>query len=74
MNDHMRWIDGHDFDLVPWQGGVKFFEFGDSASGDSHEPVKFLGQSLLDGTSMFEILIILPGLGYSRWHPSKPSL
>ena len=20
MNDHMRWIDGHDFDLVPWQG------------------------------------------------------
>ena len=23
VDDHMRWIDGHDFDLVPGQGGLK---------------------------------------------------
>ena len=22
-DDHMRWIDGHDFDLVPGQGSLK---------------------------------------------------
>ena len=23
VDDHMRWIDGHDFDLVPGQGSLK---------------------------------------------------
>ena len=23
VDDHMRWINGHDFDLVPGQGGLK---------------------------------------------------
>ena len=60
INDHMRWIDGHDLDLVPWQGGLKLLEFRNTARafGDSSESVKFLDQSLLDGTTLFEIVIM----------------
>ena len=61
INDHMRWIDGHDLDLVPWQGGLKLLDLRNTARafGDSSKSVKFLGHSLLDRTTLFETVIIL---------------
>ena len=60
-DDHVRWIDGHDFDLVVGQGGLKSFKFGDCAGsfGDSSKLVKFLGFSFLDGASLFEVVVLL---------------
>ena len=60
-DDHIRRINGHDLDLVLGQGGSKSFKFGDTARsfGDSSESVKFLGQSLFDGTALFEIVVVL---------------
>ena len=44
VDDHMRWVDGPGFDLVPGQGGLKLFEFRDTARplGVSRKLVKFL--------------------------------
>ena len=60
IDDHMRWIDGHDFDLVPGQGGLKLVEFVETAGsfGYASQSVKFFGQSFLDGVALFEILVI----------------
>ena len=60
VDDHMRWIDGHDFDLVPGQGGLKLVEFVETAGsfGNASQSVKFFGQSFLDGVALFEILVI----------------
>ena len=60
VDDHMRRIDGHDFDLVPGQGGLKLFEFVKAAGsfGNSSKSVKFFGQSFLNGEALFEILVI----------------
>ena len=60
VDDHMWWIDGHDFDLVPGQGGLKLFEFGETAGsfGNSSKSVKFFGQSFLNGVALLEILVI----------------
>ena len=60
IDDHMRWIDGHDFDLVPGQGGLKLFEFskGTGSFGSSSKSVKFFGQSFLDVVTLFEIFVI----------------
>ena len=60
-DDHVRWINGHDFDLVVGQGGLKLCEFGDCAGsfGDSSKLVKFLGESFLDGASLFEVVVLL---------------
>ena len=56
----MRRIDGHDFDLVPRQSGLKLFEFVETAGSfrNSSKSVKF-GQSFLDGVTLFEIVVIL---------------
>ena len=60
-DNHIRRINGYHFDLVLGQGGLKSSKFGDTARsfGDSGESVKFLGQSLLDGTALFEIVVVL---------------
>ena len=60
VNDHVWWIDGHDFDLVPRQGGLKLFKFVDTARsfGNSCQLVKFLGHSILDGIALFEIFVV----------------
>ena len=60
-DDHVRWINGHDLDLVVGQGGLKSFEFGDCAGsfGDSSKLVKFLGFSFLDGAPLFEVVVLL---------------
>ena len=60
-DDHMRRIDGYDFDLVLGQGGLKSFKFRDTARSvrDSGESVKFLGSCFLDRTSLFEIVVVL---------------
>ena len=60
VDDHMRWIDGHDFDLVPRQGGLKLLQLGKAARsfGNASQSVKFFGQSFLDGVALFEILVI----------------
>ena len=59
-DQHVRGIDGHDFDLILGQGGLKLSEFGETAGsfGNSCKPVKFLGLLFLDGTALFEIVII----------------
>ena len=56
----MRWIDGHDFDLVPGQGSLKLVEFVETAGsfGNASQSVKFFSQSFLDGVSILEILVI----------------
>ena len=60
VDDHMRWVDGPDCDLVPGQGGLKLFEFRDTARplGDSRKLVKFLGLSVLSGIALFEIFVV----------------
>ena len=60
VDDHMRWIDGHDFDLVPGQGSLKLVDFVETAGsfGNASQSVKFFGQSFLDGVALFEILVI----------------
>ena len=60
VDDHMRWVDGHDFDLVPRQGGLRLSEFEDTARpfGNSGKPVKFFGFSFLDRIALFEILVV----------------
>ena len=60
VDDHMRWIVGHDFDLVPGQGGLKLFEFGKATGsfGNSSKSVKFFGHLFLDGVTLFEIFVI----------------
>ena len=54
----MRWIDGHHFELVIWQGSLKFFEFGYPTRPfrDVGQSVKFLSFALLDGTTLFEVV------------------
>ena len=61
VDDHMRWIDGNDFDLVLWQGGLKLFEFGETTGsfGNSSKSVKFFGQSFLGGVTLSEIVVVL---------------
>ena len=61
IDDHMRRIDGHDFDLVPRQSGLKLFEFVETAGsfGNSSKSMKFFGPSFLDGVTLFEIVVIL---------------
>ena len=60
-NDHVRWVNGHDLDLVLRQGGLKLLELRDTTRtfGDSSKLVKFLGQSFLGGVALFEIVVIL---------------
>ena len=60
VDDHMRWIDGHDFDLVPGQGSLKLVEFVKTAGsfGNARQSMKFFGQSFLDGVAILEILVI----------------
>ena len=60
VDDHMRWIDGHDFDLVPGQGSLKLVEFVKTAGsfGNASQSVKFFGQSFLNRVALFEILVI----------------
>ena len=60
-SDHVRWIDGQDFDLMVGQSGLKSCEFGDCTGsfGDSSKLVKFLGFSFLDGASLFEVVVVL---------------
>ena len=60
-NNHVRWVNRHDLDLVPRQGGLKLLELGDTtrAFGDSSKLVKFLGQSFLGKVALFEIVVIL---------------
>ena len=57
VDDHVGWIDGHDLYQILGQGGLKLFEFGETTGsfGNSCEP----GLSFLDGTGLFEIVIIL---------------
>ena len=59
-NQHVRGIDGHDLDLILGQGGLKLSEFGEIAGSfrNSRKPVKFLGLLFLDGTALFEIVVI----------------
>ena len=61
VDDHVRWVNRHDLDLVPGQGGLKLFEFRETTGsfGTSRKLVKFLGLSFLDRTALFEIVIIL---------------
>ena len=60
-DDHIGRINGHDLDVVLGQGGLKSFKFGDTARSfrNACSLVKFLGQSLLDGTALFEIVVVL---------------
>ena len=60
-NDHVRWVNGHDLDLVPSQGGLRLLELGDTTRTirDSSKLVKFLGQSFLGWVALFEIVVIL---------------
>ena len=60
VDDHMRWIDGHDFDLVPGQGSLKLVEFVKTAGsfGNARQSMKFFGQSFLNGVAIVEILVI----------------
>ena len=60
VDDHVRRIDGHDFELIPWQGGLKLSKFEETARsfGNAGGSVKFFGQSFLDGITLFEILVI----------------
>ena len=60
-DDHVWWIDGHDFDLVIRQSGLKSFEFWNTARslGNSCSLVKFLGFCFLDGVSSFEIIAVM---------------
>ena len=60
-NDHVRWVNGHDLDLVPRQGGLKLLELRETARAfrDSSKLVKFLGFSFLGGVALFEIVVVL---------------
>ena len=60
VDDHMRWINGHDFDLVPWQGSLKHLHFEKAAGsfGNASQSVKFFSQAFLDGVALFEIFVI----------------
>ena len=60
VDDHMRWIDGHDFDLVPGQGSLKLVEFVKTAGsfGNAYQSMKFFGQAFLNGVALFEVLVI----------------
>ena len=60
VDDHMRWVDGHDFDLVPGQGSLKLVEFVKTAGsfGNARQSMKFFGQSFLNGVAILEILVI----------------
>ena len=55
-NDRVRGIDGHDFNLVLGQGGLKSFEFGNTARpfDDSCMLVKLFGFYFLDRAALFE--------------------
>jgi len=61
VDDHVRWVDGHDFDLVSWEDCLKLLQLGNAARsfGNVRYSVKFFGFSLLDGASLFEIMVIL---------------
>ena len=60
IDDHMWWIDGHDFDLVPGQGSLKLVEFVKTAGsfGNARQSMKFFGQTFLNGVAILEILVI----------------
>ena len=60
VDDHMRWIDGHDFDLVSGQGSLKHLQLEKAARsfGNASQSMKFFGQAFLDRVALFEILVI----------------
>ena len=64
--------NGHDLELILEKGGLKSFELRDATGGlqptgkrpwergwDSSQAVKLFGQSFVDGTSLFEIVVVL---------------
>ena len=59
-NQHVWGVNRHDLDLMLGQGGLKLNEFGETAGsfGNSGKAVEFLGLLFLDGTTLFEIVII----------------
>ena len=61
VDDHVRRVDGHDFDLVSGKCGLKLLQLGNTAGsfGDVRQSVKFFGFLLLDGVSLFQIMVIL---------------
>ena len=60
LDDHVRWVDGHDFDLVSWECCLKLLQLGNTAGsfGNVRQSVKFFGFLLLDGASLFQIMVI----------------
>ena len=60
VDDHVCWVDGHELDLVPLQGGLKSLTFWEitRSFGNSRKLVKCLGLSFFGGVALFEIAII----------------
>ena len=61
VDDHVGWIDGHDFDLVSWECGLKLLQLGNTTGsfGNVRQSVKFFGFPLLYRVSLFQIMVIL---------------
>ena len=60
VDDHVGWVNGHDFDLVSGKCGLKLLQLGNTAGsfGNVRQSVKFFGFPLLDGASSFQIMVI----------------
>ena len=60
-NDHVRGIDGHDFDLVARQRGFELRQLGDAERTfrDARQQMKVSGFSFLDGASLAQMFVIV---------------